>query len=468
MVQHLSAASLFGVTPPRLGNYGRHHVALSFVPKFTPTWCFQRPPNLTYMQQTKTETLARAAGHPGWTRLADDPDEYLLPGDVQQPDVAPRLQTVAEDASADGCDAGLFRGVLDGHNGAAGLGVPSGELHAPQPVIIGVCGETRITNKRQSWVTAIQVFEYYISHHLTKAFESVFSGVTCLPGCFSMYRLKARRLNDGDWDPILAQPEICREYSQSVVTTLHQKNLLLLGGGTTLMIRTFPARKMMFCPQAKCCTLVPDEFAVLVSQRRRWINSTIHNLMELVRGPNLCGTFCFSMQFFVFMELIGTIVLPIAITLTYSLVINSFLHPPKNFSDAIPLILGLPGVLILATSREVSYVFWMLIYLFVLPLYAFWHFGDFSWGETRKAQGEAKSQGPDSGSKTTFDANTIPHRRCDDWERLRLKKIKREERRRREFERTFGPQGFHLSTAGGGGGGGTWCQWCRRRTTGEA
>ncbi|WAR53033.1 hypothetical protein PtB15_2B461 [Puccinia triticina] len=201
---------------------------------------------------------------------------------------------------------------------------------------------TRITNKRQSWVTTIQVFEYYISHHLTKAFESVFSGVTCLPGCFSMYRLKARRLNDGDWDPILAQPEICREYSQSVVTTLHQKNLLLLGGGTTLMIRTFPARKMMFCPQAKCCTLVPDEFAVLVSQRRRWINSTIHNLMELVRGPNLCGTFCFSMQFF-------------------------------NFSDAIPLILGLPGVLILATSREVSYVFWMLIYLFVLPLYAFWH-----------------------------------------------------------------------------------------------
>ncbi|KAA1069369.1 Chitin synthase, class 1 [Puccinia graminis f. sp. tritici] len=292
------------------------------------------------------------------------------------------------------------------------------------PLIMGVCGETRITNKRQSWVTAIQVFEYYISHHLAKAFKSVFGGVTCLPGCFSMYRLKAQRMNDGDWVPILAQPEICREYSQSIVTTLHQKNLLLLGEDrflTTLMI--FPARKMMFCPQAKCRTLVPDEFAVLVSQRRRWINSTIHNLMELVRVPNLCGTFCFSMQFVVFMELMGTIVLPIAITLTYSLIINSILHPPKNFSDAIPLILlaailGLPAILILATSRKVSYVFWMLIYLialpvwnFVLPLYAFWHFDDFSWGETRKIQGEAKSQGHDEGSKTTFDANTIQHRR---------------------------------------------------------
>ncbi|KAH9454559.1 hypothetical protein MJO28_007558 [Puccinia striiformis f. sp. tritici] len=340
------------------------------------------------------------------------------------------------------------------------------------PLIMGVCGETRITNKRQSWVTAIQVFEYYISHHLAKAFESVFGGVTCLPGCFSMYRLKARRLNDGDWVPILSQPEICREYSQSIVTTLHQKNLLLLGEDrflTTLMIRTFPARKMMFCPQAKCRTLVPDEFAVLVSQRRRWINSTIHNLMELVRVPNLCGTFCFSMQFVVFMELMGTVVLPIAITLTYSLIINSILHPPKNFSDAIPLILlaailGLPAILILATSRKISYVFWMLIYLialpvwnFVLPLYAFWHFDDFSWGETRKVEGEAKSQSHDTGALSTFDPNTIPHRRWEDWERSRLKKVKREERRRREFERTFGTQQYHLSTMGGSeyGGGDT-------------
>ncbi|KAJ1888006.1 hypothetical protein LPJ66_008798, partial [Kickxella alabastrina] len=45
-------------------------------------------------------------------------------------------------------------------------------------LIMGLCGETKIANKRDSWVTAIQVFEYYISHHLSKAFESVFGGVT--------------------------------------------------------------------------------------------------------------------------------------------------------------------------------------------------------------------------------------------------------------------------------------------------
>ena len=264
--------------------------------------------------------------------------------------------------------------------------------------IMGVCGETRIANKRQSWVTAIQVYEYFISHHLAKAFESVFGGVTCLPGCFSMYRLKARKATDDDWVPILCKPEIVREYSQSSVTTLHQKNLLLLGEDrflTTILLRTFPNRKMMFLPQARCRTVAPDTFRVLLSQRRRWINSTIHNLMELVRVRNLCGTFCFSMQFVVFMDLLGTVVLPVAITLTYSLVVNMILSPPKDFNQAIPLMLllaviGLPAVLILITTRKVIYIFWMMIYLvalpiwnFVLPVYAFWHFDDFSWGETR-------------------------------------------------------------------------------------
>lgn len=270
-------------------------------------------------------------------------------------------------------------------------------MHHDQ-MIMGCCGETRIANKRQSWVTAIQVFEYFISHHLAKAFESVFGGVSCLPGCFSMFRLKARKASGDDWVPLIIKPEIVKEYSQCEVTTLHQKNLLLLGEDrflTTCLLRTFPNRKMMFLPQARCRTVVPDTFSVLLSQRRRWINSTIHNLMELVLVRNLCGTFCFSMQFVVFMDLLGTIVLPIAISLTYMLIVSMAFSPPKTFEEAIPLmmlvaVLGLPAILILITTRKVVYVFWMLIYLlalpiwnFLLPLYAFWHFDDFSWGETR-------------------------------------------------------------------------------------
>ncbi|KAH7108196.1 chitin synthase-domain-containing protein [Auriculariales sp. MPI-PUGE-AT-0066] len=318
-------------------------------------------------------------------------------------------------------------------------------------LIMGVCGETRIANKRQSWVTMIQVFEYFISHHLAKAFESVFGGVTCLPGCFSMYRLKVRKVDEDDWVPVLVKPEIIREYSQSDVRTLHQKNLLLLGEDrflTTCLLRTFPNRKMMFCPQARCRTVAPDTFGVLLSQRRRWINSTVHNLMELVRVRNLCGTFCFSMQFVVFMDLLGTTVLPVAITLTYVLVILLAINPPKTFEQAIPLmclvaVIGLPPLLILLTTRKIVYVFWMFIYLaalpvwqFILPVYAFWHFDDFSWGETRRVEGEDK--GDDHGGGGEAIDTTVALRRWEDWERSRLRKLKREEKRRRDMERQFG------------------------------
>lgn len=159
------------------------------------------------------------------------------------------------------------------------------------PTVMGLCGETRIMNKNESWVTMIQVFEYHISHHLAKAFESVFGGVTCLPGCFCMYRIKSPKplslenrdvVNPEqvcDWVPVLANPDIVADYSESVVDTLHKKNLLLLGEDrylTTLMLRTFPKRKMIFVPKSICKTQVPAEFKVLLSQRRRWINSTIH------------------------------------------------------------------------------------------------------------------------------------------------------------------------------------------------
>jgi len=134
-----------------------------------------------------------------------------------------------------------------------------------------------------------------------------------------MYRIKAPKGGQNYWVPILANPDIVEHYSENVVDTLHKKNLLLLGEDrylSTLMLKTFPKRKQVFVPQAVCKTTVPDEFKVLLSQRRRWINSTVHNLMELVLVRDLCGTFCFSMQFVVFIELVGTLVLPAAISFT--------------------------------------------------------------------------------------------------------------------------------------------------------
>ncbi|KAG0344819.1 Chitin synthase, class 3 [Podila humilis] len=298
--------------------------------------------------------------------------------------------------------------------------------------IMGLCGETKIANKTSSWVTAIQVFEYYISHHLGKAFESVFGGVTCLPGCFCMYRLKAPKHDS--WVPILANPEVIEEYNQNIVSTLHQKNLLLLGEDrylTTLMLRTFPKRQMVFVPQAQCKTVVPDTFKVLLSQRRRWINSTIHNLLELVLVTDLCGIAFLSMQFVVLLELIGTVVLPASIMFTIGIIAYAII---KGTMAVVPLILilvmiGLPAVLIVLTTRKWIYVLWMLIYLlslplwnFILPLYSFWHFDDFSWGETRKVANQKRKSGQDHGdAEGVFESGSIVMRKWEEWEKERLK-----------------------------------------------
>ncbi|KAI8994320.1 chitin synthase-domain-containing protein, partial [Gaertneriomyces semiglobifer] len=306
------------------------------------------------------------------------------------------------------------------------------------PKVMGVCGETRICNKMGSWVTAIQVYEYYISHHLSKAFESIFGGVTCLPGCFSGYRIKVphqkkfaddlypSHVDTNEFVPILANPDVIATYGEHQVHTLHRKNLLLLGEDrylTTLMLQAFPKRKNIFVPKAICHTVVPDEFKVLLSQRRRWINSTIHNLWCLIWVRGLCGVFCFSMQFVVFMELIGSLILPAATGFTIYLLVNTFTSANPQILPLILLaaVLGLPAILILLTIRNIEYGFWFFVYLLalpiwqvVLPLYAFWRFDEFGWGETRKIAGEDNGHG-DGEEEGVFDWKGIQMKRLEEW-----------------------------------------------------
>jgi chitin synthase len=234
--------------------------------------------------------------------------------------------------------------------------------------------------------------------------------------------------------PIIANPDIVEHYSENVVDTLHKKNLLLLGEDrylTTLMLKTFPKRKMMFVPQAVCKTVVPDTFFVLLSQRRRWINSTVHNLAELIQVNDLCGTFCFSMRFVVFVELMGTLVLPAAIAFTLYVIVAAIKaginhHPiPVIPLVLLGVILGLPGLLIVVTSRKIAYLGWMLIYLcslpiwnFVFPSYAFWHMDDFSWGATRVIQGDKKG-GNHGDAEGRFDSSNIIMKRWAEFERER-------------------------------------------------
>jgi len=82
--------------------------------------------------------------------------------------------------------------------------------------------------------------------------------------------------------------------------------------------------------------------------------------------------------------------------------------------------------LIVITTRKLSYVGWMLVYLLslpvwngILPTYAFWHFDDFSWGQTRMTQGETSGDADHGDKKGEFDSSGIVMKRWVEFERER-------------------------------------------------
>ncbi|TIB82801.1 chitin synthase 8 [Wallemia mellicola] len=262
--------------------------------------------------------------------------------------------------------------------------------------ILALCGETSLANAKQSIVTMAQVYEYYISHYLTKAFESLFGSITCLPGCFSIYRLRTTDTHR----PLFIASEVIDEYSENVVNTLHLKNLLHLGEDrylTTILLKHFPLFKTKFTADARAQTVAPDDIKVLLSQRRRWINSTVHNLAELLFLDRLCGFCCFSMRFIVFIDLLSTIIAPVTVVYIVYLIYLAAAEGKTIPTTSIIMLCAIYGLqaLIFLMHRKWEQIGWMIVYIcaiplfsFFLPLYSFWHFDDFSWGSTHVITGE--------------------------------------------------------------------------------
>ncbi|CAJ2514269.1 Uu.00g023880.m01.CDS01 [Anthostomella pinea] len=292
--------------------------------------------------------------------------------------------------------------------------------------IAGICGETALQNEERSWWSMIQVYEYYISHHLAKAFESLFGSVTCLPGCFTMYRLRTSDRGK----PLIISDGVIKDYSICNVDTLHKKNLLALGEDrflTTLMTKYFPTMSFKFIPDAYCQTAAPEEWSVLLSQRRRWINSTVHNLFELMMLKDMCGFCCFSMRFVVFIDLFGTIILPsTTIYLGYIIYLLAS-HTGATPWISLAILAGVYGLqaLIFIIKRQWQHIGWMIIYLlalpvysFILPIYSFWNQDNFTWGNTRIVIGEKGNKQVVAVDDEGFDPRSIPLQRWDDYASL--------------------------------------------------
>ena len=238
-----------------------------------------------------------------------------------------------------------------------------------------------------------------------------------------MYRLRTADKQK----PLIISDDIVREYSVCDVDTLHKKNLLSLGEDrylTTLMTKHFPYMSYKFVPDAHCQTAAPESWSVLLSQRRRWINSTIHNMVELQRLDNMCGFCCFSMRFVVFIDLFGTIILPATCVYLGYIIYKVATHSGQFPLISIIMLAAVYGLqaLIFILKRQWQHIGWMIIYIiafpiysFVLPVYSYWNQDNFSWGNTRVVIGEKGNKKLIAVDDEGFDPRSVPRQRWDDY-----------------------------------------------------
>ena len=145
-----------------------------------------------------------------------------------------------------------------------------------------------------------------------------------------MYRLFYNTNDTNQYpEPLFACDYVYKHYSKNdaEIETLHEKNLYKLGEDrmlTTLLLQKWNRMHLKYVPEAHCYTIVPDKFSVLLSQRRRWINSTFHNMLYLLR-VGLGGICCFSMKFVLILDMIGTLILPSSLLYLAMMIYNTII-----------------------------------------------------------------------------------------------------------------------------------------------
>ncbi|KAJ7303058.1 glycosyltransferase family 2 protein [Mycena albidolilacea] len=173
--------------------------------------------------------------------------------------------------------------------------------------------------------------------------------------------------------------QLIQDYSENRVDTLHMKNMLHLGEDRYLMtlLKHFLAFKTQFC---------------------RWINSTVHNLGEIVFLQQLCGFCCFSMRFVVMIDLVLTLTQPVTVAYMVYLIYLVITEHQQIQTISFIMIIAVYAIqmfvfILRLTWDMISCMFFYIltipIFSFYLPLYSVWKMDDFSCSQTHVVLGES-------------------------------------------------------------------------------
>ncbi|XP_034230764.1 chitin synthase chs-2 isoform X3 [Thrips palmi] len=116
-----------------------------------------------------------------------------------------------------------------------------------------------------------QMFEYAIGHWLQKATEHMIGCVLCSPGCFSLFRGKSL-MDDNVMKKYTTRSDEARHYVQYDQGEDRWLCTLLLQRGY----------RVEYSAASDAYTHCPEGFNEFYNQRRRWVPSTIANIMDLL------------------------------------------------------------------------------------------------------------------------------------------------------------------------------------------
>ena len=145
-----------------------------------------------------------------------------------------------------------------------------------------------------------QIFEYAFGHWFQKSAEHVLGCVLCCPGCFSVFRVSAIA-------------DVLETYQSSVTSA---SEFLTKDMGEDRWLCTLLIQhgwRLEYAALAENSTFCPESFNEFFNQRRRWVPSTVANLMELLANAKTIAFNNDSISFlFIFYQLL--IVFSTAIT----------------------------------------------------------------------------------------------------------------------------------------------------------
>ncbi|KAF2352209.1 Nucleotide-diphospho-sugar transferase, partial [Trinorchestia longiramus] len=117
-----------------------------------------------------------------------------------------------------------------------------------------------------------QMFEYAIGHWLQKATEHMIGCVLCSPGCFSLFRGRA-----------LMDDNVMKKYT---TTSCQARHYVQYDQGEDRWLCTLLLQRgyrVEYSAASDAYTHCPEGFGEFYNQRRRWVPSTMANIMDLLQ-----------------------------------------------------------------------------------------------------------------------------------------------------------------------------------------